>query len=62
MKRAVPLSAGIAAGGLAVAAARRWRRLNAEQERARLEAEILIGIDEIEAERARLNAEFAARL
>ncbi len=62
MKRAVPLSAGIAAGGLAVAAARHWHRSKAEQERAQLEADILVALDEVEAEIARLNAEFAARL
>jgi hypothetical protein len=62
MKRAIPLSAGLAAGGLAVVAARHWRRAQAERERALLEAEILAGLEEVEAERALLNAEFAARL
>jgi hypothetical protein len=61
MKPAIPLSAGLATG-LAVLAARQRRRRKAQQERAVLEAELLAGLDEVEAEIARLNAEFAARL
>ena len=59
MKLAIPLSAGLAAG-LAVVAMRQRRRGKAEQEHAVLEAELLAGLDEVEAEIARLNAEFAA--
>ena len=59
MKPAIPLCAGLVAG-LAVLAAKQRRRMKAEQERAVLEAELLAGLDEVEAEIARLNAEFAA--
>ena len=61
MKLAIPLGAGIAAGA-AVVAIRHRRRTLTDQERALLEVEILAGLDEIEAERALLNAEFARRL
>ena len=61
MKLAIPLSAGVAAGA-AVVAIRHWRRTRTDQERALLEVEILAGLDEMEAERALLNAEFARRL
>jgi len=61
MKRAVALSAGLAAGGLALVAARRRRGLS-EKERSLLELELLAALDEVEAERALLNAEFARRL
>lgn len=61
MKRAIPLSAGLAAGGLAAVAVRHWRQAKAGQERALLETEILAGLDEVEAEIERLNAAFAAQ-
>lgn len=61
MKLAVPLGAAVAAGA-AVIAMRHWRRPLTERERSLLEVEILAGLDEIEVERALLNAEFARRL
>lgn len=53
---------GVLAAGAAIVAARHRRRTLAEQERALLEAEILAALDEVEAARTLLNAEFAKRL
>ena len=58
MRLAIPLGVGLASGALIVVRRRRRRTL-AEQERALLELELLTALDEVEAERALLNAAFA---
>lgn len=60
-KLTIPLTAGLAAGA-AIVAVRRRRRTMSAHERALLEVEFLAAIDEIDAERVLLNAEFARRL
>ena len=58
MKPSLPLGLGLAAG-VVVLVMRRKRRTLSEQERSLLELELLAALDEVEAERALLNAEFA---
>jgi len=58
MKLAIPLTVGLASGAVVVVMRRRRRTLS-EQERSLLELELLAALDEVEAERALLNAEFA---
>ena len=60
MKLAIPLTAGLAAGA-GIAALRRRRRVLPEKDRALLELELLAALEEVEAQRALLNAEFARR-
>jgi small basic protein len=62
MKRAISLGVGGLAAGTAIVAMRHWRRTLPEKERALLEFEILAALDEVDAARALLNAEFARRL
>lgn len=62
MRRAIVLCTGLAAGAVAAVAGRRWHQSRIGQERSLVEAEILAGLDEVEAARVRLNAEFAAHL
>jgi hypothetical protein len=58
MRLAIPLSVGLASGG-AIVVMRHRRRTLAEQKRALLELELLAALDEVDTERALLNAEFA---
>ena len=61
MKLVIPLGMCLAAG-TAIVAMRRRRRTLPEQERALLELELLEALDEVEAQRALLNAEFTRQL
>ena len=57
MKLAIPLTVGLASSAVIVVMRHRRRTLS-EQERSLLELELLAALDEVEAERALLNAEF----